>query len=211
MNPATVTSMEEIPVDPTDPPDAPLPPHYLCPNCAQAVDASAAAGPVLQCPNCGTQFFPPVVEDAEEKAQEDVTRTVQEEELSAARIRQLSVLGRTAYRTRSYHIIGAGTCFGLMLMLIKYAYESVTVVHRWGMEASAFAFFAVAAFMGTVRFLKRVIAIQREINAHIAARKLEEAEAARHEPDLSTLSDGSHRARNLQRMLGEAADDEAGK
>ena len=195
-------------------------PHYLCPNCAQAVDASAATGPVLECPQCGTQFFPPVVEDAEEKAQEAMTRTVQEEELSAGRIRQLSVLGRTAYRTRSYHIIGAGACFGLMLMLIKYTVESVTRLHHSGVEASAFAFFAVAAAMGaffavaaamgTVRFLKRVIAIQREINANIEARRLEELEAARHEPDLSTLSDGSHRARNLQRMLGEAADEENG-
>lgn len=196
--------MEEIPVDPTPAPGAP---YYVCPNCAQEVDASASTGPVLECPSCGTQFFPPIIEDADEQAHEAQTKAVQEEELSAARIRQLSVLGRTAYRTRSYLIIGAGWCFGLTLLLVKYAYESVRLLHHWGMEASAFAFFAAAASMGTVRFLGRVIAIQREINANIAARELEELEAARHEPDLSTLSDGSHRARNLQRMVGE--DDQA--
>src|ERR1700733_2823634 len=101
--------MEESNADPATPSevnaeDAPIsPPQLVCPNCGTPVNLSAASAPIIECEKCGTQFFPPAVEDdsddsGDDSDEEDPT----EAELSELRIRQLITLQRTAYRTRSY-------------------------------------------------------------------------------------------------------------
>ena len=52
-----------------------------------------------------------------------------------------------------------------------------------------------------MKFGRVLMAAQDEINETIRLRKLEEEEAARNEPDLSKLSDGSQYASALERMV----------
>jgi hypothetical protein len=194
--------MEETPADSAPSPDSDAP-YCLCPNCAHAVNIPAGDEPILQCPQCGTQFFRPVAEDAQEKPQAATEPADNEADLNEVRIRQLSALRRTAYRTRSYYIVGVVGCLGLMVKLIQAACETVKTQHRWTAVNTLSALFALASLAGAIHFLGRVIKIQREINADIAAREQQEREAASHEPDLSSLSDGSQRAQNLHRMVGD--------
>jgi hypothetical protein len=61
---------------------------------------------------------------------------------------------------------------------------------------------AIAALIGAGKFGAQVVEVQRGINNDIRNRELEEMEAAKREPDLSSLSDGSQHARNLESMFG---------
>jgi hypothetical protein len=167
-----------------------------------AVDPASASGAILQCPNCGTQFFPPASEDQEEDSeQEQEEEKSTEEELSELRIRQLITLGRTAYRTRSYLVVGTLACFGFAVQLTIKAMNTARDSHRWGLWPITFLLFAGACVIGCYKFGQRVADVQRGINADRHARELEEAEAAKNPPDLSTLSDGSQHARNLEKMF----------
>jgi hypothetical protein len=198
---------------------APLPdasdtaPAQACPNCGHVVDISAVSGPVAQCENCGTQFF--VVEpeaprelSEEEQAIEEVKES-QEQELSALKIRQRVALRRVAYRTRSYFIIGTCACLFLALMLAMALGKDLRDQHHWSFGATVYCLLIFTALNGAARFAARWVQSQREITAELKARELEEAEAARHEPDLSALSDGSQHARNLERMVAEKQEEKA--
>ncbi|HWE01813.1 MAG TPA: hypothetical protein VG326_05335 [Tepidisphaeraceae bacterium] len=176
--------------------------QIACPQCGQPVDLSSAAGPILQCPNCGTQFFPPVSEEESDASRDEAKAEHDTEaELSELRIRQLSTLRRTAYRTRSYLVVGTLGCLGFAIQLLIFTFHDVRERHHWGPSPIAYLLFAVAGLIGSYKFAVRVVEIQLAIKADLRARELEEQEAAKHEPDLSTLSDGSQHARNLERMF----------
>jgi hypothetical protein len=196
-------------MDPTlaDVPPEPQPPgpqQYLCPQCGLMVDGAGTSGPILICPHCGTQFFQPVAQDADGSAANPETDgTTEEAELSIARIRQMSMLARTAYRTRSYFLVGMLACLGAAAEIIYLIAKYFHATHHWGTYATAGVCLTAAALIGASKFFSRALATHREIRAHLRARQLEELEAAKHEPDLSQLSDGSHHARNLERMVSE--------
>ena len=129
--------------------------------------------------------------------------------MSELRIRQLSTLGRTAYRTRSYLVVGTLACFGFAIQLAIVATDDARYLHHWGRGPIAYLLFAAAGLIGSFKFAARVMEVQRGINADLRARELEEQEAAKHPPDLSTLSDGSQHARNLERMFEDPTSDKA--
>ncbi|HET6249543.1 MAG TPA: hypothetical protein VFE47_17780 [Tepidisphaeraceae bacterium] len=192
------------------------PSGLVCPHCGQALDMAGGWHPVVECTQCRAQFFPPAPQPTEDlsddEKEEQLTRQTQEDELSALHIRQFSRLIQANYRTRSYFIIGAITCLWMIMPLLFFAVKDSQHEHHWGLTATGYALFALASLMGAIRLGRRVVGIQREINANRKARELEEAEAARHEPDMSTLSDGSQRARNLEMMFGgKAGENEPGK
>jgi len=70
------------------------------------------------------------------------------------------------------------------------------------MGPSADAMLVVASLIGAYKFGIRALEVQRGIVADLRARELEELEAAKHEPDLSALSDGSQYAKALAQMYG---------
>lgn len=175
----------------------------LCPDCGQTVGDDARVGPVLVCPHCGSQFFAPTTDAAEESADDSNAAGPSgalEEELRELRIRQFSTLRRTAYRTRSYFIVGTSAC---LIVAIQLMIRGAQALHFTGWHARPIGYFlaAAACLIGMVEFAIRVARVQRGINADLRAREQEEIEAAKNEPDFSPLSDGSQQARNLEQMF----------
>jgi hypothetical protein len=205
--PDPAESGQPIENEPDVPPTPPS--QIVCPQCGGAIDPQNVSGPIIECPHCATQFFPPVIEDdADKSADDSKEEDVTEAELSELRIRQLITLQRTAYRTRSYLVVGTLGCLGFAVQLGIFAFQVARANHRWGSAPIAYLLFAGAGLIGSYKFGVRVMEVQRGINADARARELEEQEAARHEPDLSTLSDGSHHARNLASMFANERDPE---
>lgn len=194
--------MDEPSADPGAEPQGHDASHHLCPQCGAAVDGPNGDGPFMTCPECNTQFFIAPPQDAQEAPEESEAQEQipEEAELSAARIRQMSMLTRTAYRTRSYFIVGALACLGTAAEIISLVIKEVKARHQWSIQAIGGLFLTAAALSAASKFARHALATHREIQAHIRARELEELEIAKREPDLSTLSDGSHHARNLESM-----------
>ena len=192
----------------------PPPSGVVCPNCGQTIDPSAIPGPVIECPQCGTQFFPPAPtgdELSDEEKEVEETKATMQEQLSSLRIKQFSTLRRTAYRTRSYLIIGAAGCAWFTIPLVITIVKSVREKHHWGMGSSAEAMLVVASLIGAYKFGIRAVEVQRGIEADLRARELEELEAAKREPDLSALSDGSQYAKALEQMYGKPKEESSTK
>jgi uncharacterized Zn finger protein (UPF0148 family) len=182
------------------------PEEHLCPDCGQPVGDSARAGPVLVCPHCGGQFFPPATDQADESADDESddrarTNAAREEQLRELRIRQFSTLRRTAYRTRSYFIVCTAAC---LIIAIQLMIRGVQALHVLGWRGRPIGYFLAAGvcLIGMTEFGIRVARVQRGINADLRAREQEEIEAAKQEPDFTPLSDGSQQARNLEQMVG---------
>jgi hypothetical protein len=117
---------------------------------------------------------------------------VQEDELSALRIRQYTALRRGAFRARSYALIGAAACgfSGVLLLLIAVAH---TAVRRGvGMIPLGCALASAAALALALHFARRMRELSREI-----ATPAPLPPAPPGGPDFSTLSDGSQRWKNL--------------
>ena len=183
----------------------------VCPACGAAFDpaASPAAGaPVralLQCPACGEQFFAVTESDEDDGAEVEDADDPQRragrggagpdtEELDGLRIRQVSVLRRGAIRAQSYCIIAAGGCLvgagQLVFMTVKHVRE-----RGWEKKPVGYVIFAVLALMAATYFWRLVVEYARELR-----RPGPEAERPEAEPDFSTLSDGSHQWKNLEKL-----------
>lgn len=169
-----------------------------CPRCGnefQIIEQS----PILQCTACGEQFFPP--EPAEvpiETTESPEPKPTSEEELSGMRIRQISVMRRAAYRTRSYYIIGLGACVVIAIELCLMIVRSIRETHLHFRTSSLFAFtayclFLVGAIAGGFFFARRLLELQQEIR-----QSLQKEPAA--QPDFSTLQDGTQHIRELEQM-----------
>lgn len=179
----------------TDPAHTPDPPHYLCPNCGQALDSSNARSGVVSCPHCGqsvslvsdeTLPTEPIKDDEPAPLDEP-----DEADLSGQKIKQISSLRRGAYRTRSWLMIGAVSCIVGAAQLIYLAIQA----RRNGLRLTALGEVLTAVlslFLG-VYFSRRALEAHREIQQS----RLEEPTTP---PDFSTLSDGSQRWKNLQAM-----------
>src|SRR4051812_8263704 len=82
---------------------------YACPACGQ--DVAAPADPsanLLVCPSCGNQFFVGATDDDDVPAEQASAPAPApaDDELDGLRIRQLSAVRRSAFRARSYLLIG---------------------------------------------------------------------------------------------------------
>lgn len=169
-----------------------------CPHCGNEFQITEQS-PILQCPGCGEQFFPP--EPAEvptETTESPEPKPSTEEELSGMRIRQISVMRRAAYRTRSYYIIGLGACVVIAIELCLMIVRSIRETHLHFRTASLYAFVAYCLFLiGTIAggffFARRLAELQQEIR-----QSLQKKSAA--PPDFSTLQDGTQHIRELEQM-----------
>jgi len=169
-----------------------------CPRCGTEFQITATS-PILQCPACGEQFFPPEpVGEFIEATESPGPKPSSEEELSGMRIRQISVMRRAAYRTRSYYIIGLGACVVIAIELCLMIVRSIRETHLHFRTSSLFAFaayclFLIGAIAGGFFFARRLIELQQEIR-----QSLQKEPAA--QPDFSSLQDGTQHIRELEQM-----------
>jgi len=166
-------------------------PQYHCPGCGEVVIPAALGQCLLQCPQCGQQFFASTEEVGAHEAQTLDYSSAQrpEEPLSAVRIRQVSGLRRAAYRSRSWVIIAAGVC---LIAGVKLAITVVLDI-RGGLRAGpiGYGLAAVALFMIGGYLVRQASEMTRRIRQ---SRQLDPPDP----PDLSSLSDGSQRWKNLE-------------
>lgn len=171
---------------------------YPCPKCGSPVPIGEQRGPV-QCAKCGEQFLPAVELDYESAPLSPPTvapssEQADDSELSELRIRNISNLRRGAYRSRSWLIIAAGIC-------VVGAAKSVqlTVVGMRGhlyWAAIGDALFTLAALILASFTIQKIIALTREIRSSRLQDPVEP-------PDLSNLSDGSQRWKDLENMTNQ--------
>ncbi|HEX5244440.1 MAG TPA: zf-TFIIB domain-containing protein [Tepidisphaeraceae bacterium] len=169
-----------------------------CPRCGNEFQITELS-PILQCPACGEQFFPPEPPEVPTETTESAEpKPSSEEELSGMRIRQISVMRRAAYRTRSYYIIGLGACLVIAIELCLMIIRSIRDTHLHFRTATLLAFvayclFLVGAIAGGFFFARRLIELQQEIR-----QSLQKEPSA--QPDFSTLRDGTQHIRELEQM-----------
>ena len=163
---------------------------FACPQCGAALDATPGAEPQeWTCPQCGTLVVIPAVEDAAEAPADDTT-PARDDELNALRIRQLTTARRTAYRARSYCVVGALVCVVAVVQLAWTAVRLITTTDL-RLRAVAYALVAIVAAWGAVYFFRKAMAFDREAKQSAQAEPMGQ-------PDFSTLSDGSQQWRNLE-------------
>jgi len=169
-----------------------------CPRCGDEFLVSEQSS-ILQCPACGEQFFPPETPEVPSESTESAEpKPSSEEELSGMRIRQISVMRRAAYRTRSYYIIGLGACVVIAIQLCLMIVRSIREEHLHFRTSSLFAFtayclFLIGAIAGGFFFARRLLELQQEIR-----QSLQKEPAA--QPDFSSLQDGTQHIRELEQM-----------
>ncbi|HMB96575.1 MAG TPA: hypothetical protein VKK61_11095 [Tepidisphaeraceae bacterium] len=112
-----------------------------------------------------------------------------ESELNELRIRQMSALRRTAYRARSYAIVGAAACVITTLQLLWTLARS----HQFNLWIIIYGLMTILTICGAIYCTKRVIALHREAKQSVLTDPLTP-------PDFSKLSDGSQFAKNLEEV-----------
>lgn len=190
------------PSEPTDPPAAPA-----CPGCGQPVPADAPAEyGLLQCPWCGAQFFAPASDDgpgAESghpgEGPDDAGIDTPPDrrgdftaELDGLRVRQIAALRRGGYRERSYCVIAAVALGVVAVQLVILAAQHARSA-GWGARPVGYVMFAAFALLAAGYFVRRIVRLTRELKRSAIA-------PPAHEPDFSTLSDGSQQWKNLEGM-----------
>jgi DNA-directed RNA polymerase subunit RPC12/RpoP len=173
-------------------PDA-EPAAYTCPQCGEAVAADdEMVTNLLQCPNCGEQFFRPSSDPSGADEPTDEGEANREDELDGQRIARRSSLKRALYRSRSYatvFAVGFGLLLGHTLWLLAAEVRSHGVT-RWGV---LYLLFAIACGWISRLAFRRTVALNAE------ARQMTVPEPDE-PPDFSTLRDGSQTARRLDDM-----------
>jgi hypothetical protein len=198
--------MEEAGVQSASPPPEPI--H--CPHCGSATPAALTDKPQIAiCPQCAQAFVVPALDGstpvvaqvgvapAESSFAYDDTAaapgsSAREDDLDALRIRQIAAIKRTAYRTRSYFLIATVVCMVASARLLWIGYEgwSIPGQRKWAMlEILA----ATVLFVLARRAFARSVYYKRESEKSA----LEEPDRP---PDLSKLSDGSQRWKNLDNI-----------
>ena len=190
------------------PPETPL--SFNCPHCREALEAAAAEGPqTARCPHCGGTFSwvvasgpdgsPAVFVNAPQQVQTEEAESRPDEasrqdDLDGARILQISKLRRSAYRSRSYCIIGAILC---AVAAVKLGINCVKLV--WNVGWSGWLALHILAVAVCATFATRLYAKSREYAREAAQSALEEPTKP---PDFSTLGDGSQSWKSLEEMHG---------
>jgi len=183
--------------DSTPPPDEPA---RYCPFCGKPLGVSDPAQAVLQCPDCGQQFFLSTAPeddstaDAEQvEARADDEEAQRDAELSEMRISQVASLRRGAIRTRSWFIVVAAACVVVAIQFIYLAIEKYRVGQRRDPLRDVLC---AGILLVIVPFVTRRIL---QLGSEIAESRLKDPTTP---PDFSTLSDGSQRWTNLDQLAG---------
>ena len=192
-----------------------------CPNCGGALEATPADQPqVVTCPWCEKPFILPAADGstlavahsgAAPRAKDhrfiiddDLTpqqRRQMEEELDAYRVRTVTKLRRSAYRGRSFLLIGALVCIAGALQLVVNAFYifhrsagSIRVERReFGTWPAGFLMLSMILLAIAYRFFLRAAELKRESERSALAEPPTP-------PDLSHLGDGSDRAERLENI-----------
>lgn len=157
-----------------------------CPYCGQIVEPEATESEVATCPACQQHFTLPEQPATQEAEPED------ERTLDAKRVRRLSAAKRSALRTRTYAVVGAGLAFAATLLLLG---KFVAGYRAEGLGARQIAFLVIAtATLGLTRYLGRVsLRLTRELGTSA----LQEPSSA---PDFTPLDNGSQRWKNMEKI-----------
>ncbi|HXE53125.1 MAG TPA: hypothetical protein VN541_08925 [Tepidisphaeraceae bacterium] len=173
-------------------PVSPDPPAYQCSSCGQVVTAAPDGQNLLQCPNCGEQFFIETSPDPASQAVEESTPSVApESEISELRIRNVMHARQALYRSRRWPIIATAACLMAAAKLIQIAIVALRHGQRFIPALDLFG--AILALILGAHFVRQVILITRQIRA---ARQPTPSTP----PDFSTLSDGSQHWKNLEKL-----------
>lgn len=172
----------------------PPPQAWLCPQCGQTVQhPENPHDHLLICPSCGHQFFveqPTQTPTDLEPLVDSPPTDPHQDELDAARIRKHARMRQALYRSRSYALMGLGVCavgvIHLMIQLLRGAYPPHRIALVWVI--------ILTLLIGTRFFLRKMLAHQREL------RNITPPVDPAQPPDFSTLSDGSQRVRNLEKL-----------
>lgn len=116
----------------------------------------------------------------------------EDDELSALRIKQIATLRGTAYRSRSYAIVAGTACAVIAVQLLWNTIRDL----RGGVfssKSAGYGLFALAGIYGAVHFFRRARAYHRMA-------KQTGLQEPTEPPDLSSLSDGSQRWKNLEQV-----------
>jgi hypothetical protein len=154
-----------------------------CPSCGHEVRGVSHLQTLYKCPACGTEFL----------AVGGVHSTADEETLNALRIRNVSLLRRSVFRTRSHFIVGASACI--------VALSEVVLIMLRGFRTRAWLteITCIAAGFGLIILLKhcvaRIVALGRELRDS-------KMQLPNEPQDFSNLSDGSQRIRDLENLGG---------
>ena len=115
-----------------------------------------------------------------------------DQHLDALRIRQATTLRRSLHRSRAYAVIAAIACAAVAAQSAWLALRHLQAL-GWGVRPVAFVVLMSGAAGCAGWLVRRAAALSREA----AAAGLAEPTTP---PDFSGLSDGSHRARNLEEI-----------
>jgi DNA-directed RNA polymerase subunit RPC12/RpoP len=176
----------------------PLEGVYNCPHCSHPVEAAPRAlDPFIICPHCGSQFALPATEDpdTDPEAQEEALSRQQarQEELDILRMHNLSRERRARGRMLSYMLIALLTCIVMMAELIFKAVIITRALHHLSLLVVGYLLFAAAGAIAAFFFLGRARAIARDL-------KQTSIDPSLPPPDFSTLSDGSQRWKDLEKI-----------
>jgi len=173
--------------------------ELACPHCGQPIAFAPSDVPQrLTCPNCGGEFVAPaadgftgiVDDDDDGEPQREDPSDLPEDELSAIRIRQIAAGRRATYRARSYCIIAAGVCAVAIAQLVWMIVQQFRAA-GWGMQCTGYALFAFLGVQGAFYFAVRAVRLHREATQSSLTQLT-------HDPDFSTLDNGSKRVENLE-------------
>jgi len=115
-----------------------------------------------------------------------------DDQLSALRIKQIATLRRAAYRSRSHAVVACAACAVVAVQLV---WNTISDLRggAFSIKSAGYGLFALAGIYGAVHFFGRARAYHR------MARQTALHEPAE-PPDLSSLSDGSQRWKNLEQV-----------
>jgi len=176
------------------------PPAWTCPYCGAVFTATTDIVACL-CPSCGRQVVVGPADASEPQDTPPVTQIASDDELDGLRVRQIAVMKRSAWRSRSYMLI---VLVGLLTIAGQMIWMAIQQFRRGDAALISYLYLAVAG---------GCLALTRPI--WLRAQRLK-AEAQRSDlpaptgpPDFSSLSDGSQRWKNLERIhdAGEAQRD----
>lgn len=178
-----------------DAPDDDLMPA-TCPACGQPLPKAVVPLGWVRCPACGTQIelvaIPSVELGEEEQAPEPPPDP--NAALNALRVRQIAALRRGSYRTRSYCFVAAAALAVVAVQLVFMGIGSYRDSRGQLVWPAIYAAFALLALWGCGHFAARVLRLTNELRESPTAA----LPPPEHEPDFSTLSDGSQQWKNLE-------------
>lgn len=159
-----------------------------CPECGAALVDVEGEPNLLRCERCDKYFDVPEEHRADDHESHEATD--RQDELDGLRIRQLAAMRRAAYRSRSYCVIAAMVC---VVAVVQLAWNGIALIRAtgWGMRPVSYFLFTILAAWGAAFFTRKAMELNRE------AKKSTLPDPTT-SPDLSTLSDGSDRWKNLE-------------